>query len=168
MNPEAVFKLAYLGLGSNMGDREALLRSALKKLESKELRLKRVSGLYETEPVGLREQAWFLNLVAEFETDLMPKQLLHRAQRVERELGRKRMLPNGPRTVDVDVLLYGNSVIRCDELVVPHPRYHERRFVLAPLAELNAGLRDPVSGRSVAEMLIGVRGQVVRELGRGV
>ncbi|MES1261838.1 MAG: 2-amino-4-hydroxy-6-hydroxymethyldihydropteridine diphosphokinase [Acidobacteriota bacterium] len=156
----------YLGLGSNMGDREAHLRSALRQLEAPNLRLQRVSGLYETEPVGLRNQAWFLNLVAEFETELMPKQLLHRAQRVERELGRQRTIPNGPRTVDVDVLLYGNAVIRCDELVVPHPRYHERRFVLAPLAELNPALRDPVTGRSVAELLQAVRGQVVKEAGR--
>lgn len=157
-------KVVYLGLGSNMGDREALLRSALQKLESQDLRLRRVSGFYETEPVGLREQAWFLNLVAEFETELMPRQLLHRAQRVERELGRKRTVANGPRTVDVDLLLYGNSVIRCEELVVPHPRYHERRFVLAPLAELNPGLRDPVSGRTVIQMLHDVRGQAVRKL----
>jgi 2-amino-4-hydroxy-6-hydroxymethyldihydropteridine diphosphokinase len=155
-------KTVYLGLGSNIGDREAMLRSALEKLECPQLRLKRASGLYETEPMGLREQAWFLNMAAEFETELMPRQLLHRAQNVERELGRRRTVVNGPRTVDIDILLYGNSVIDCEELVVPHPRMQERRFVLAPLAELNAALRHPVSGQSVEQMLEAVTGQTVR------
>jgi 2-amino-4-hydroxy-6-hydroxymethyldihydropteridine diphosphokinase len=145
-----------------MGDREALLRSALEKLQASDLRLKKVSSLYETEPIGLKEQGWFLNLVAEFETDLFPRQLLHRAQAVERELGRKRTVSNGPRTIDIDVLLYGTAVIRTEELEVPHPRYSERRFVLAPLAELNPALRDPVTGLSVTEMLNAVRDQRVR------
>jgi 2-amino-4-hydroxy-6-hydroxymethyldihydropteridine diphosphokinase len=157
-------KVVYLGLGSNIGDREAMLRSALEKLQSPDLRLLRVSGVYETEPIGFRDQPWFLNLAAEFETSLLPKQLLHRAQQVEQELGRKRAILNGPRTVDIDVLLYGDSVIDCEELVVPHPRYRERRFVLAPLAELNPALLDPVTGQSVAEMLAALQGQVVRSL----
>jgi 2-amino-4-hydroxy-6-hydroxymethyldihydropteridine diphosphokinase len=163
-------KLAYLGFGSNRGDRELLLRQAIEKLAAPDLRLLRTSSVYETEPVGLREQAWFLNLVAEYETTLFPRQLLHRAQRTERELGRKRTVVNGPRTVDIDILLYGNTVMQCDELTIPHPRYRERRFVLAPLAELNPKLRDPLSGRTVAEMLDGMRGsesegQAVRKRG---
>ena len=145
-----------------MGDREALLRSALGKLQASDLVLKKVSSLYETEPVGLREQGWFLNLVAMVETDLFPKQLLHRIQGVERELGRKRTVVNGPRTIDIDILLYGNAVIRSEELEVPHPRYRERRFVLEPLAELNPKLRDPVTGMSVGGMLKEVRDQSVR------
>lgn len=155
-------KVVYLGLGSNVGDREAQLQEALGKLEAPDLRLQRVSSVYETEPIGLREQAWFLNLAAEFRTDLFPKQLLHRIQRVERELGRKRVVLNGPRTIDIDILLYGNAVINAGELTVPHPRYRERRFVLEPLAELNPSLRDPVTGRSVAELLRDLRGQAVR------
>ena len=158
-------KTVYLGLGSNVGDREAMLQTALAKLECPQLRLKRASGLYETEPLGLREQAWFLNMVGEFESELMPRQLLHRAQNVERELGRKRTVVNGPRTVDIDILLFGNAVIDCEELAIPHPRMHERRFVLAPLAELNAALRHPVSGHSVAQMLEAVTGQTVRARG---
>jgi 2-amino-4-hydroxy-6-hydroxymethyldihydropteridine diphosphokinase len=158
-------KIVYLGLGSNVGDREAMLLAALKKLDIPGMHLKRVSGLYETEPVGLRDQAWFLNLVAEFETNLMPKQLLHRALQIERALGRKRTVVNGPRTIDIDVLLYGNSVIDCEELVVPHPRMQERRFVLAPLAELSPGLRHPVSGRTVAKMLEDLHGQTVKKRG---
>lgn len=157
-------KLVYLGLGSNIGDREAAIRTALEKLESPHLRLKRVSSFYETEPVGLREQAWFLNLVAEFDTELMQKQLLRRALRVELQMGRRRTVPNGPRTIDIDVLLYGNSVVDCEELVVPHPRMHERRFVLAPLAELNPGLRHPVTGLSVSQMLEAVTAQVARKV----
>jgi 2-amino-4-hydroxy-6-hydroxymethyldihydropteridine diphosphokinase len=159
-------KLAYLGLGSNMGDRELSLRQGLGKLEAPDLHLLRTSGLYETEPIGLREQAWFLNLVAEFETTLFPRQLLHRAQQVERELGRKRTVINGPRTLDIDILLYGQTVMDCDELTIPHPRYAERRFVLAPLAELDAKLRDPVTGHTVTELLHAVQGQAVEKRGR--
>lgn len=147
-----------------MGDRQQNLRLALERLQGRDLRLRRVSGLYETEPMGLREQAWFLNQVAEFETELMPRQLLHRMQKIERALGRKRTVRNGPRTLDLDILLYGSAVIDCDELVVPHPRYHERRFVLTPLAELNPGLRDPVTHRSVAQMLQALEGQTVRRV----
>jgi 2-amino-4-hydroxy-6-hydroxymethyldihydropteridine diphosphokinase len=156
-------KIVYLGLGSNVGDSEALLRSALDELNGADLKLLRVSSLYETEPIGLREQRWFLNLVAEFETELFPKQLLHRLQKVERDLGRKRTVRNGPRTIDIDILLYGNSVVDSDEVEIPHPRYRERRFTLAPLAELNPELRDPVTRRSVAEMLAELKGQAVRK-----
>ncbi len=155
-------KLIYLGLGSNVGDSEALLQSALDKLNGPDLKLRRVSSLYETEPVGLREQRWFLNLVAEFETNLFPKQLLHRIQKIENELGRKRTVRNGPRTIDVDILLYGNFVVSTEELEIPHPRYRERRFTLSPLAELNPGLRDPVTRKTVAEMLADLPGQVAR------
>jgi len=155
-------KGVFIGLGSNVGDRQRMLREALEKLAGPELRLVRTSGLYETEPIGMREQGWFLNLVAEFETELFPRQLLHRMQRVERELGRRRGVPNGPRTIDLDILLYGQTVMRTGELTIPHPRYHERRFVLAPLAELDANLRDPATGRKVAEMLNALEGQSVR------
>ena len=155
-------KLVYLGLGSNVGDREAILKSALDKLQSPKLRMLRVSNLYETEPIGLREQAWFLNLAAEFECDLFPRQLLQRCLRVERELGRKRSVVNGPRSIDIDILLFGSAVIKTADLEIPHPRFRERRFVLAPMAELNPTLRDRVTGQTIAEMLNGLRGQAVR------
>jgi 2-amino-4-hydroxy-6-hydroxymethyldihydropteridine diphosphokinase len=138
------------------------LQSALDALNRPDLRLKRASGLYETEPIGLRDQPWFLNLAAEFETDLFPLQLLHRIESVERQLGRKRVVVNGPRTIDIDILLYGNFVVRTGELEIPHPRFHERRFVLAPLAELTPDLRDPVTGKTMRELLAAVRGQTVR------
>ena len=155
-------KVVYLGLGSNIGDREALLQSALDALNRPDLRLRRASSLYETEPVGLRDQRWFLNLAAEFETDLFPRQLLHRIQRIEKQLGRKRIVVNGPRTIDIDILLYGSFVVKTDELEIPHPRYRERRFTLAPLAELQPDLRDPVTGQSMSELLAALRGQTVR------
>ncbi len=154
--------LVYLGLGSNVGDSEAILQSALQKLNGPDLKLQRVSSLYETEPIGFRQQRWFLNLVAEFETDLFPKQLLHRIQRIENELGRKRTIRNGPRTIDVDILLYGSFVVSTEELEIPHPRYRERRFTLAPLAELNPQLRDPTTGKTVTDMLADLPGQVAR------
>jgi len=155
-------KVVYLGLGSNIGDRETLLQSALDALNRPDLRLRRASSLYETEPVGLRDQRWFLNLAAEFETDLFPRQLLHRIQRIEKQLGRKRIVVNGPRTIDIDILLYGSFVVKTDELEIPHPRYRERRFTLAPLAELQPDLRDPVTGQSMSELLTALRGQTVR------
>ncbi len=157
-------KIVYLGLGSNIGDREALLQSALDELNLPDLRLRRVSSHYETEPIGLRDQRWFLNLAAEFQTELFPLQLLHRTQRVEKQLGRKRTVANGPRTIDIDILLYGSFIVKTDELEIPHPRYRERRFTLAPLAELRPDLRDPVTGRTMSELLAAIRGQTVRRL----
>jgi 2-amino-4-hydroxy-6-hydroxymethyldihydropteridine diphosphokinase len=156
-------KLVYLGLGANLGDREASLKTALDELDAPDLRLLRVSSLYETEPIGLREQPWFLNLVGEFETELLPNQLLHRMQKVEKDMGRTRTIANGPRTIDIDILLYGNSAMKTEELEIPHPRYRERRFTLAPLAELNPGLKDPVTGRTMAEMLATLSGQTARK-----
>jgi 2-amino-4-hydroxy-6-hydroxymethyldihydropteridine diphosphokinase len=160
----AVLKIVYLGLGSNVGDREAQLQAALDNLNAPDLKLLRVSSLYETEPIGFREQGWFLNLVAEFETELFPKQLLRRMQKVELGLGRRRTMKNGPRTIDIDILLYGKAAMKTDELEIPHPRYRERRFTLAPLAELNPAMRDPVTRQTMAEMLGELSGQAIRKL----
>jgi 2-amino-4-hydroxy-6-hydroxymethyldihydropteridine diphosphokinase len=146
-----------------VGDSEALLQSALDRLNAPDLKLLRMSSIYETEPIGLREQPWFLNLAAEFETALFPRQLLHRIRKVEKDLGRRRTVPNGPRTIDIDILLYGAFAVHTDELEVPHPRYRERRFTLAPLAELNPHLRDPVTHKTVGEMLSSLRGQAIRK-----
>ena len=121
-----------------MGDREANLRHALEKLQSRDLRLRRSSAFYETEPMGFLAQPWFLNGVAEFETELHPLQLLRRIHRVEKHLGRRRIVLNGPRTIDIDIVLYGNASIRTSALEVPHPRYKERTFVLAPLSDLKS------------------------------
>jgi 2-amino-4-hydroxy-6-hydroxymethyldihydropteridine diphosphokinase len=155
-------KIVYLGLGSNVGDRRAHLLRALAELQARDLRLLQASSLYETEPMGLKEQGWFLNQAAKFATELFPLQLLRRIRRIEKALGRKRVVVNGPRTIDIDILLYGDTVMKTAELEVPHPRYRERRFVLEPLAELNGELKDPVTGETVAKMLDAVRGQIVR------
>jgi 2-amino-4-hydroxy-6-hydroxymethyldihydropteridine diphosphokinase len=146
-------KTVYFSLGSNIGDREANLRAALEQLAGAGVRVLRVSPIYETEPVDLAEQRWFLNLAVEAETDLFPLQLLARTQRIERALGRVRSVSKGPRTIDIDILFYGNAVIRSEALEVPHPRMTERRFVLAPLADLAPNLRHPVNRRTVREML---------------
>jgi 2-amino-4-hydroxy-6-hydroxymethyldihydropteridine diphosphokinase len=158
-------KTVYLGLGSNVGEREQMLQSALDRLQSSQLRITRVSSVYETEPQGLRNQRWFLNLVAEAETHLFPRQLLGRIVKIERELGRRRGIENGPRTIDIDILFFGNSIVQTAELTIPHPRFAERRFVLEPMVELTPDLRDPVSRRTMRELLAGTAGQEVRKVG---
>lgn len=146
-------KTVYLGLGSNIDNREANLREAVERLEAAGIRVARRSSLYETEPLELRDQPWFLNAVVEAETDLFPRQLLACIQNIEREMGRRRVTPNGPRNIDIDILLYGRSVIDTAELQTPHPRIAQRRFVLEPLAEIAPDLRHPVHGKTAREML---------------
>ena len=152
-------KTAYLGLGSNIGDREAHLEAAIEKLAPV-----RRSPIYETEPVDYVQQRWFLNLVVELETSLFPMQLLTRIQKIERDLGRVRNIPKGPRTIDIDILLFGDAVIRTPKLVIPHPRMAERRFVLAPLADLAPDLRHPVTRLTIREMLAEAPASKIRVL----
>jgi 2-amino-4-hydroxy-6-hydroxymethyldihydropteridine diphosphokinase len=156
-------RTAYLSLGSNVGEREEMLRAALRLLESPGLHVARVSPVYETEPQDFKNQPWFLNLVAEVQTGLFPMQLLARVRKIERELGRKRTVNKGPRSIDIDILLYAESVVDSKDLVVPHPRMAERRFVLQPLADLAPDLRHPVLRRSMKELLEAVSGQAVRQ-----
>jgi 2-amino-4-hydroxy-6-hydroxymethyldihydropteridine diphosphokinase len=156
-------RTAYLSLGSNVGERERMLSEALRLLESPGLQVARVSPVYETEPQDFKNQPWFLNLVVEVRTALFPMQLLTRVRKIERELGRKRTVNKGPRSIDIDILLYSESVIDSKDLVVPHPRMAERRFVLQPLADLAPDLRHPVLRRSVKELLSAVSGQAVRQ-----
>ena len=157
-------KIAYLSLGSNIGDRERLLQDALRLLHTPDLRVVRISPVYQTEPQDVKAQPWFLNLVVEAETELFPRQLLARVQQIEKQLGRKRLAAKGPRTIDIDILLYGDSVVNAAGLVVPHPRMTERRFVLQPLADLVPELRHPVLRRTVKELLAGTQDQTVRPL----
>jgi 2-amino-4-hydroxy-6-hydroxymethyldihydropteridine diphosphokinase len=155
-------KTVYLGLGSNVGDREHNLAAALAQLAAPDLRVLRVSSTYETEPVDYTDQRWFLNLVAEAETDLFPMQLLARIVKIERAMGRVRTVSKGPRTLDIDILLYSRAVIRSAKLEIPHPRMGERRFVLAPLAELAPSLRHPLTRKTIREMLEAAPVQAVR------
>jgi 2-amino-4-hydroxy-6-hydroxymethyldihydropteridine diphosphokinase len=135
--------VAYVGLGSNLGDREGTIRAAVAELPG----LVSVSTLRETDPVGITDQPRFLNGVAALETELAPRELLDVLLTVERRLGRERGQRWGPRTIDLDLLLYGNEVIDETGLTIPHPRLHERRFVLEPLAELSPALVVPGRGR---------------------
>ncbi len=147
-------KTVYLSLGANLGDRAANLREALRRL--KELgTIVAVSCLYETEPVEVDPpQPWFLNRVVAIETELMPKQLLARTLAVEEAMGRRRRgQRKGPRTVDIDIVLFGNAVVDTPELKIPHPAMHRRRFVLEPLAEIAPAIRHPVFKRTAAELL---------------
>jgi 2-amino-4-hydroxy-6-hydroxymethyldihydropteridine diphosphokinase len=148
----------YLSLGSNLGDRAEYLRRAIEALDQAGVRVLRVSRVRETEPVDVTDQPRFLNLVVEAETDLAPGELLARTQAIERELGRVRTRPKGPRTIDIDILLYGSLVAETPELSVPHPRMAMRRFVLEPLAELAPDLRHPVTQETAREMLAAVLG----------
>ena len=157
-------KTIYLSLGSNIGDREANLRAAIESLDAARIRVLRVSPIYETAPVDYTGQRWFLNLVVEAETTLFPKQLLAATARIERELGRVRTVPKGPRTIDIDILLYGSATVRAPELEIPHPRMAERRFVLAPLADLAPALRHPVTRQTMREMLDAAPDQTIRLL----
>jgi 2-amino-4-hydroxy-6-hydroxymethyldihydropteridine diphosphokinase len=161
-------KTAYLALGSNIGDREANLRDAVRRIESAGIRVTRRSSLYETAPQELLDQPSFLNAVVEVETDLFPMQLLARARAIEREMGRRRVTPKGPRNIDIDVLFYGRAVITTPDLEVPHPRIAQRRFVLEPLAEIAPDLRHPVTGKNAQEMLAGLEPQGVRRLTIGL
>jgi 2-amino-4-hydroxy-6-hydroxymethyldihydropteridine diphosphokinase len=155
---------AYVGLGSNLGDRAAYLLlglSALSRLPK--TRLLRLSPVYETDPVG-PPQPPYLNMVAELETALSPKGLLAEMLRVEKALGRERRERWGPRTLDLDLLLYGDLVLEEEGLSVPHPRLHERAFVLVPLLDLLPEGRHPLLGQSFAELLASLDASSVRPL----
>lgn len=142
---------AYLGLGSNLGDREANLEAALGML-SERMTISNVSSVYETAPVGFADQPWFLNLVCRAVTGADACALLEFAKVIERRLGRSDRFRNGPREIDIDVLLFNDDVIETDTLIVPHPRMAERAFVLLPLEEVGALLVHPVSGKTIRQL----------------
>jgi len=142
-------EIAYIGLGSNLGDKEANIKRALELLNaSSGVRVKRVASLYRTAPVGFTGQDWFINTVAEVETGLGPHDLLALLLAVEKKLGRVRTVRWGPRTVDLDLLLFGEERITTPDLTVPHPHMSERAFVMAPLAELAPELTIPGPGKA--------------------
>jgi 2-amino-4-hydroxy-6-hydroxymethyldihydropteridine diphosphokinase len=149
---------AYLGLGSNMGDRKANLDRALEFL-SQRLRIGPISSIYDTEPISDIEQPRFLNLVCQVYTGLAPQGLLALAKGIELKLGRAPGKSGAPRPIDIDILLYGDQVIETPELIIPHPKLIERAFVLIPLAEITSDLRHPVSGKSIKQLLKEVGGK---------
>lgn len=146
--------LAYVGLGSNLGRRAEQIEAALAEISrARGVRLRRCSPLYETDPAGGPPQGKYLNGVAEVESDLPARELLSLLLEVERRLGRTRSERWGPRTIDLDLLLYGSEVLDEPGLALPHPRMRERDFVLRPLADLDRDLTVPPDGRSVGELL---------------
>jgi 2-amino-4-hydroxy-6-hydroxymethyldihydropteridine diphosphokinase len=159
-----VKKTVYLSLGSNFGDREANLRNAIDKLKPIGNPVA-VSSFYETEPVGVTSQPWFLNCAVKLETEKMPRQLIAAILSLEQEMGRQRKQTKAPRTIDIDILLFGSSVIEIPSLTVPHARMHERRFVLEPLAEIAPDARHPVFKRTIRELRDALPpGQTVRRI----
>ena len=155
----------YLSLGSNVGDRENHLREAITRLESTG-HVVSISSFYETEPVEVTDQSWFLNCAVQIETTKMPKQLMAAVLEIEREMGRQRTQNKGPRTIDIDVILFGDSVVNSSELTIPHPAMHQRRFVLEPLAEIAPEARHPVFRTTIREILRGLpMVQTVRKIG---
>lgn len=141
----------YLSLGSNLGDRVAMLSAAVSGLgNTSDVRVLRVSPLYESDPWGLTEQPKFLNIVVEIETALTPLELLHAVKALEQRLGRRPGRRWGPRSIDIDLILWGSVILHTPELSLPHERFRERAFVLTPLADLAPETVDPETGASVA------------------
>ena len=144
-------KTVYLSLGSNVGDRKTNLENAIARLGELGA-VTAISSFYETEPVEFAAQPWFLNCAVALETEMMPRRLLHSVLAIEQAMGRHRIHPKGPRTLDIDILLFGNSVVDTRELTIPHPALHERRFVLGPLSEIAPEVRHPVYKRTMREL----------------
>ena len=145
-------QLAYLSLGSNVGDRVAHLRDAIARLESIG-RVVSVSSFYETEPVEVTDQPWFLNCAVGLETALTAEQLMARLMQIEQEMGRRRVQKKGPRTIDIDILLFDDLILDSPDVTIPHPAMQKRRFVLEPLAEIAAEARHPGVKKTIRELL---------------
>jgi 2-amino-4-hydroxy-6-hydroxymethyldihydropteridine diphosphokinase len=161
-----VHKIVYVSLGSNVGDRAANLKNAITRLADLGEVLA-VSSFYETEPVEFTAQPWFLNCAVKLDTEKMPKQLLAGILDLEQQMGRRRRREQkkGPRIIDIDILLFGNSIIDAKGLTVPHPAMHERRFVLEPLAEIAAEVRHPLFKKTIRELRDALpAGQAVRKV----
>jgi 2-amino-4-hydroxy-6-hydroxymethyldihydropteridine diphosphokinase len=156
--------LVYLSLGSNVGDREAQLRQAQAQLGATG-RVLAVSSFYETEPVEFSEQPWFLNCALALETSRTPQQLMSEILTIEQDMGRRRGQKKGPRSIDIDILLFGDQIIDSNELTIPHPAMHQRRFVLEPLAEIALEIQHPELRKTIRELRDALPpGQLVRRV----
>lgn len=155
--------VVYLSLGSNVGDRESQLREAQARLGA-EGRIIAASSFYETEPVGFTDQPWFLNCAVALETSATLQQLIEAILGIEKEMGRQRLQIKGPRTIDIDILLFGDTILDSPQLTLPHPAMHYRRFVLEPLAEIAPEVLHPVLKKTIRELRDALPpGQVVRK-----
>jgi 2-amino-4-hydroxy-6-hydroxymethyldihydropteridine diphosphokinase len=158
----AMPNVAYLSLGSNVGEREEQLREAMSRLGAVG-RVVAGSSFYETEPIEFTQQPWFLNCAIALETSQTPEKLMATILRIEEKMGRRRVQKKGPRTIDIDILLFGDSIIDSPELTIPHPAMHQRRFVLEPLAEISPDVRHPAFKKTIRELLDALPvGQAVR------
>lgn len=144
--------ISFIAMGSNIEDREQYLTKAIEEI-GKRHKVLLSSSIYETEPVGYADQSWFLNAVIQVETEFSPEKLLEDVLAIEEKLKRVRVIKNGPRTMDLDILFYQDQVINTDNLIIPHPRLHERAFVLVPLNEIAPDFMHPILKKSVASIL---------------
>jgi len=148
--------IAYIGVGSNIGDRISYVQQAHCLLnDTRGIQVLESSSLYETEPVGYKNQEWFINAVLKTKTDLSPEELLNQCFRIENQLGRLRspeVPKNGPRTLDLDILFYDNKIINNEIMEIPHPRMHKRAYTLVPLLELDAELEHPVFNKTISDL----------------
>jgi 2-amino-4-hydroxy-6-hydroxymethyldihydropteridine diphosphokinase len=161
-----VRKRIYLSLGSNIGDRAANLNVAIERL-SLVGEVVAVSAFYETEPVEVTSQPWFLNCVVALDTDKLPQQVLNALLKVEQDMGRRRTQNKGPRNIDIDILLFGDAVVEAKGLTIPHPALSQRRFVLEPLAEIAPEVCHPVLKKTIRELRDALPpGQTVRKVGK--
>ncbi|GAB4405766.1 MAG: 2-amino-4-hydroxy-6-hydroxymethyldihydropteridine diphosphokinase [Thermodesulfovibrionales bacterium] len=145
--------IAYIGVGSNLGNREDNCLKAIKLLSDKGITVRKQSSLYETEPWGVKDQPWFINTVIEIETAIEPEELLQMLKEVERDIGRVDTYRWGPRVIDLDILLYNDLVMDTPHLKIPHPLIHERDFVLRPLSEIAPDKTHPVLKKTIKELL---------------
>ncbi len=143
----------YIGLGSNLGNRLENIRKAIELMKEQGIEIVKESSIYETEPMGYEEQGWFLNSVVKGKTELSPRRVWKRLEKIEKLMGREREIKWGPRIIDLDILFYGDKILNGKELQIPHSELHKRRFVLVPLEEIAPELVHPVLNKSIRELL---------------
>jgi len=143
----------YIGLGSNLGDRLANIRKAIELMKEEGIEIIKESSIYQTEPVGYKQQSWFLNSVVKGTTELSPRGIWKRLEKIEKLMGREKEIKWGPRIIDLDILFYGNKVLNGKELQIPHSELHKRRFVLVPLKEIAPKLVHPILNKTISELL---------------